>query len=161
MTLASLQQARKLPRRTSRRNTILRRIRMVSVWQINRLPGLFAVKMVRQQISLTNRLAHQSMTNSSRTRKLKSGQLLIRGLDIDKSIPVSVTKLTLGLRVPPVVYISSCTRLPTSDTILHHSYFPGCSYPAILHIIRHLVLPTPQYSIQSSTGPYLHSTKGK
>ena len=35
---------------------------MTSVRQINSLPGLLAVKMIRQQISLTNRLTHQSTT---------------------------------------------------------------------------------------------------
>ena len=35
---------------------------MASERQINSLPGLLAVKMIRQQISLTNRLAHQSTT---------------------------------------------------------------------------------------------------
>ena len=64
--------------------------------------------MIRQQISLTNRLTHQStpLTNKRRqwwTRaencRLKSEPPLMRGLNIHKSIPVSITKLTLGLRV--------------------------------------------------------------
>ena len=38
------------------------------------------------------------MTNSSRTPQTKSGPPLMRGLDIHKNIPVSVTELTLGLR---------------------------------------------------------------
>ena len=33
---------------------------MTSARQINSLPRLLAVKMIRQQISLTNRLTHQS-----------------------------------------------------------------------------------------------------
>ena len=37
------------------------RRRMASKWQINGLLGLFAVKMIRQQISLTNRLQHQQV----------------------------------------------------------------------------------------------------
>ena len=82
--------------------------RMASDRQINSLPGLLAVKMIRQQISLINRLTHQSttITNERRQwrtraehRRLKSGPPLIRGLNIHKNIPVSVvTKLTLGLR---------------------------------------------------------------
>ena len=76
--------------------------------QIDRLPGLLAVKMIQQQISLINRLAHQSTTpiykcRQCRTRAehctLKSWPLRMRGLEINKNIPVSVTKLTLGLRV--------------------------------------------------------------
>ena len=35
---------------------------MTSERQINSLPGLLAVKMIRQQISLTNRNTHQSTT---------------------------------------------------------------------------------------------------
>ena len=35
---------------------------MASEWQINSLFGLLAVKMIRQQINLTNRLTHQSTT---------------------------------------------------------------------------------------------------
>ena len=81
---------------------------MSSERQINSLPGLLAVKMIRQQISLTNRLTHQSTTLTNerrqwRTRadhgRLKSGPSLTRGLNVHKNIPVSITKLTLGLRV--------------------------------------------------------------
>ena len=61
---------------------------MASEWQINSLPGLLAVKMIQQQNSLTNRPTHQSTT------------LMLRAsMDIHKNSPVSVTKLTLGLRV--------------------------------------------------------------
>ena len=76
--------------------------------QINSPPGLLSVKIIRQQISLTNRLTHQStnFTNKRRKlrtravhRRLKSGPPLIRGLYIRKNSPVSVTKLTLSLRV--------------------------------------------------------------
>ena len=56
---------------------------MASEFQINSLRGLLAVKMIRQQISLTNRLTHSHT----------------RGLDIHNNSPVSVTKLTLALRV--------------------------------------------------------------
>ena len=68
--------------------------------------------MIRQQISLANRLTHQStiLTNKWRQwptraehRRLKSGPPLMRGLDVYKNIPVSVTKLMLDLRV---VFIS-------------------------------------------------------
>ena len=57
--------------------------------------------MIRQQSSLTNRLTHQSTTlmmNSSRTPKT-SGPTLMRGLNVHENIPVSITKLTLGLQV--------------------------------------------------------------
>ena len=79
---------------------------MVSKRQI-RVPELLAVKIVRQ-ISLNNRLAHQSTTHTNKRRqwraraghsRRKSGPLLMRGLGIHKDIPVSDTKLTLGLRV--------------------------------------------------------------
>ena len=40
---------------------------MASELQIYRLPGLLAVKMIWQQISLTNRFAHQSTTPSAST----------------------------------------------------------------------------------------------
>ena len=81
---------------------------MTSEQQINSLPGLLAVKMIRQQISPTNRHTYQStaLTTSGGNDKLEpntadlmSGPPLMRGLDINKNIPVSVTKLTLGLRV--------------------------------------------------------------
>ena len=36
------------------------RRQMASERQINSLPGLLAIKMIRQQISLTNQLTHQS-----------------------------------------------------------------------------------------------------
>ena len=39
------------------------------------------------------------MPNFAEHRRLKSGPPLVRRLDIRKNIPVSVTKLTLGLRV--------------------------------------------------------------
>ena len=77
---------------------------MASRRQINRLPGLLAVKIISQQISLITLLAHQSitphqlaeaMTNTSRR---KSGPPLMRGLGIHENIPVSVIKLTLDLR---------------------------------------------------------------
>ena len=81
---------------------------MASERQINTLPGLLAIKMIRQQNSLTNRLTHQSttLTNERRQwrtraehRRLKSRPPLMRGLNIHKNNPASVTKLTLGLRV--------------------------------------------------------------
>ena len=81
---------------------------MASERQINRIPGLLAFKMIRQRIRLTNRLTHQptTLTNKRRQRRtraehrrLKSGPPLMRGLDIHKNILVSVTKMTLGLRV--------------------------------------------------------------
>ena len=84
------------------------RRRMASEWQINSFPGLHAVKMIRQQMSLTNRLTYQSTTLTNKRRqcrtraedhRLKSGLPLTRGLDIHKNPPVSVTKLTLSLRV--------------------------------------------------------------
>ena len=37
--------------------------------------------------------------NSSRNRRLKSGPPLMRGLNVHKNIPVSITKLMLGIRV--------------------------------------------------------------
>ena len=83
--------------------------RLASDRQINNsFPGLLAVKMIRQQISLTNRLTHQSTTLTNerrqcRTRpehcRFKSGLLLMRGINIHKNIAVSVTKLMLGLLV--------------------------------------------------------------
>ena len=80
---------------------------MRSDQQINRLPGLLAVKMIGQQISLANRVTHQSPTRTDqgrqcRTRakhsRLKSGPPLMRGLDVHENIDVSDTKLMLGLR---------------------------------------------------------------
>ena len=90
---------------------------MASERQINSLPGLLAVKMIRQQISLANRPTHQSTTLTNersqwRTRaehcRLKneqSGEWMNinsphwMNMNIHKNIPVSVTKLTLGLGV--------------------------------------------------------------
>ena len=42
---------------------------MASEWQINSLTGLLAVKMIRQQVSLTNRLTHQSTTLINKWRQ--------------------------------------------------------------------------------------------
>ena len=81
---------------------------MASDQQINRLPGLLAVKMIWQQISLSNRLTRQSPTRSDQGRQrrtrdehsgLKSLPPLMRGLDVHENIDVSDTKLMLGLRV--------------------------------------------------------------
>ena len=78
-------------------------------WAVDQQPpGVLAVKKIRQQISLPNRLTHQSttLTNEQRQwwtraehRRFKSGPQLMRGLNVHKNIPVSITKLTLGLRV--------------------------------------------------------------
>ena len=46
------------------------RRRMTSERQINSLPGLLAVKMIQQQIGLTNRLTHQSTTLTNVPRQL-------------------------------------------------------------------------------------------
>ena len=60
------------------------------------------------QISHANRLTHQSTTLTNERRqwwsraehcRLKSGPPLMRGMNIYKNIPVSVTELTLGHRV--------------------------------------------------------------
>ena len=60
------------------------RSRMASEWQINRLPVLLAIKMIREQISFANRLSHQSTASTNkrwqwRTQaehsRLKSGPL--------------------------------------------------------------------------------------
>ena len=81
---------------------------MASVRQINRLPGLLAVKMIWEQSSLTNRLASQSTTSTNKQyqwqtqaehSRLKSGPPLMRRLRIHKIIHFCNTKLTLGLRV--------------------------------------------------------------
>ena len=81
---------------------------MASERQVNSLSGLLAAKMIQRQISLTNRLTYRSttLTNSSRQwrtranhRRLMSGPPLMRGMNIHENIPVSVTKLTLGLQV--------------------------------------------------------------
>ena len=78
---------------------------MASERQINSLPGLLAIKMIRQQISLTNGLTHQSTKkrrqwwNRAEHRSLKNGTPLMRGLFISKNIPVSVPKPPLSLRV--------------------------------------------------------------
>ena len=80
---------------------------MASEW-INSLPGLLAVKMIRQQINLTNRLTHQSTTFSNgwrqwrtraKHRRLQSGPPLIRGMNIQTNISISVTKLMPGHRL--------------------------------------------------------------
>ena len=79
---------------------------MANERQTNNLHEPVAVKMIRQQISLTNRLTHQSITLTDKRRqcrtraehcRLRSGPPLTKGLDIQKNSPVSVTKLTLGL----------------------------------------------------------------
>ena len=79
---------------------------MANERQTNSLPGLLVVKIIRQQINHTNRLIHQSIIligkrrqslTRAEHRSLKSGPPLMRGLDIHKISPVSVTKLTLGL----------------------------------------------------------------
>ena len=77
---------------------------MANERQINSLPGILAVKMIRQQISLTNRLTHQSinLTNKRRQWRTRTEQRLpplMRGLDIHRNIQVSDTNLTLGLLV--------------------------------------------------------------
>ena len=81
---------------------------VVSERQINSLPGLLAVQIIWQKISLNNRLTHQFTTPTNkrwqwRTQaeqsRLKSGQPLMRGLSIHKNIAVSNTNLTVGLRV--------------------------------------------------------------
>ena len=83
---------------------------MASEQQINSLHGLLVVKMIRQQISITNRLTHQSTTLTKKRRQLrncaehrsrKNGPPppLMKGLDIQKNSPVTLTKLTLGFRV--------------------------------------------------------------
>ena len=63
--------------------------------------------MIRQQISLTNRPTRQSTTLINKrsqwqiwaeNRRLKSRPPLVRRLDIPKNIPVSVNKLSSGLR---------------------------------------------------------------
>ena len=51
------------------------------------------------------------MTTRAKHRRLKSGPPLMRGMDIHKNIPVSVTKLMIGLRVG---FISSHL---TADTL--------------------------------------------
>ena len=73
------------------------RRRMASDW----LSELLAVKMIRQQISLTNRLAQQSTTpaNERRQWRIRAKPPIMRELDIHRNIPVSVTKLTLGLQL--------------------------------------------------------------
>ena len=40
-----------------------------SGWQISRLPGLFAVKMIWQQITITNRIARKSTTTTNKRRQ--------------------------------------------------------------------------------------------
>ena len=42
---------------------------MASEWQINRLPRLLAIKMIREQISFANGLAHQSTTSTNKRRQ--------------------------------------------------------------------------------------------
>ena len=72
---------------------------MASDRQINSLPGLLAVKIIRQQISLTNipTDSHNSPPPSLRSegvrhrthaehRRLKSGPPLMRGLDIIRTV---------------------------------------------------------------------------
>ena len=59
---------------------------MTSKQQINSLPGLLAVKMIRQQISLTNRLTHQSATLTKGGDTLHSEWL----------IPLTVTSAISG-----------------------------------------------------------------
>ena len=84
------------------------RRRMVSELQINGITGLLTVRMTRQHepYQPTHTPVHHPHYNKRRQwwtrakhRRLKSGPPLMRGLDIYKNIPVSVTKLTLDLRV--------------------------------------------------------------
>ena len=56
------------PRSTPEGNADKTRKRTASERQINWLPGLFAVKMVWQQISLTIRLVHQASTPANKRR---------------------------------------------------------------------------------------------
>ena len=78
---------------------------MASEWQINRLSGLLAIKMIREQISFPNRLAHQSKTSTKKRWQWRTQaehsrlDCQLRRLGIHKNIPISDTKLTLGLWV--------------------------------------------------------------
>ena len=81
------------------------RRRMASELQLNRLPGLLAIKMILEQISFANRLVHQSTTSTNKWWKwrtqaehsrLTSGPPLMKRLGIYKNIPVFGTKLALG-----------------------------------------------------------------
>ena len=86
-------------------------VRLGDGWEVSQdqqAPWIAAIKMIREQISFANRLAHQSTASTNkrwqwRTQaehsRLKSGPPFMRRLCIDKNIPVSGTKLTLGLRV--------------------------------------------------------------
>ena len=80
---------------------------MASQQLINRLHGLLAVKVIRQQISRTNRLhiSPPPQPPSGDDEDLKSNKVLrvnlslMREQSIHANIPVSGIKLTLGLRV--------------------------------------------------------------
>ena len=75
--------------------------------------------MIRQQISLTNRLTSPppSLTNGGNNAQVPNTADLrvdqVRRLDIHKNGPVSVTKLTLGLRVGFISYYLTENKLFT------------------------------------------------
>ena len=80
---------------------------MTSERQINGLPGLLAVKMIRSRLALPTD-SHTSPPPSlisggndglEPNTADKSGAPLMRGLNVNKNIPVSITKLMLGIRV--------------------------------------------------------------
>ena len=81
---------------------------MACEWQIIRLSGLLAIKMIREPINFANLLAHQSTTSTNKRQqwwtqaehsRRKSGPPFMRRLGIHKNNPVSGTRLTLGLRL--------------------------------------------------------------
>ena len=119
---------------------------MASDQQINRLPGLLAVKMIWQQISLANRLTHQSPTRTDlgrqwRTRaehsRRKSGPPLTSGLDVHENIDVSDTKLMLGLWV---CFISSPAWLDSVDRALVNRITGGIQYTKNINNYVHNLL---------------------
>ena len=100
--------------------------------------------MTREQISLANRLAHQSPSSTNkrwlwRTQaehsRLKNGPPLMRTLCIHKNVPVSGTTLTLGLRVGFISSHLTADKLfpvnprvimgPSGGQVFHHVHGSG------------------------------------
>ena len=118
-------------------------VRLGHEWQVSSrstLPGLLADKMIRQQISLTNKLVHQSTTPTKKRRhwrtraghrRPESGPSLMRELEIHKSIHVSVTNWRLAseyVSLAPTCQPTNFSQL-TRDRWRVHRRWASCLRP--------------------------------
>ena len=118
---------------------------MASERQINSLPGLLAVKIMRQQISLTNRPAHQSttLTNKRRQcrtcakhRRLKSGPPHMSGPP-QCSLKSGPPHLTANKLVP--VYPTAIVGPPKTSFLLEaKSILALIIKPRLILVMQHL-----------------------